>query len=53
MYQQVEVNERQLFIRDADLVFNYRMRGDRLELVSPDGLAHLEMRRLAPDSGLD
>lgn len=53
VYQQVEVNERQLFIRDADLVFNYRMRGDRLELVSPDGLAQLEMRRLAPDSGLD
>lgn len=44
--QDVELNESQLFIRDANLVFNYQVSGDRLTLVTPDGLGELRMRRV-------
>lgn len=44
--QDVEVNENQLYIREANLVFNYRVSGDRLTLVTPDGLSEVRMQRL-------
>jgi Ca-activated chloride channel family protein len=44
--QDVELNENQLFIRDANLVFHYQVSGDRLTLVTPDGLGELRMRRV-------
>lgn len=47
--QDVEVNENQLYIRDANLVFNYTVSGDRLTLVTPDGLGEVRMRRAGED----
>ena len=44
--QDVEVNENQLYIRETNLVFNYRVSGDRLTLVTPDGLSEVRMQRL-------
>jgi Ca-activated chloride channel family protein len=44
--QDIEVNENQLYIREANLVFNYRVSGDRLTLVTPDGLSEVRMQRL-------
>jgi Ca-activated chloride channel homolog len=47
--QSVEVNERQLYIRDADLVFNYRISGDQLTMVTTDGMARLRLRRVSEE----
>lgn len=42
--QSYQVNERQLFIPDGDLLFQYRRNGDRLTLRTPDGEAEIAMR---------
>jgi Ca-activated chloride channel family protein len=43
--QPVQVNERQLRLADVGLVFNYKIKGDRLALVSEDGMSELVLRR--------
>ena len=43
--QNVQVNERQLRLVDVGLVFNYKVKGDRLALVSEDGMSELLLRR--------
>lgn len=43
--QSIQVNERQLRLVDVGLVFNYRIKGDRLALVSEDGMSELLLRR--------
>jgi hypothetical protein len=44
--QNIQVNERQLRIVDANLVFNYRIKGTRLSLVSEDGMSELLLQRI-------
>lgn len=43
--QSIQVNEDQIHIPEAKLVFNYNLRGNRLSLFTPDGLSTLELRR--------
>jgi len=43
--QNVQVNEKQLRLADVGLVFNYKIKGDRLALVSEDGMSELLLRR--------
>lgn len=45
VYQNVQVNDSQLRLVDADLVFDYRVQGDRVYLKTPDGLSELILRR--------
>ncbi len=45
-YQDYEVNERQLFIRDGDLMFRYRRAGDGPSLVTSDGEARITLRKV-------
>lgn len=47
--QRAQVNERQVRLVDAGLVFNYNLRGDRLTMVTEDGTGGLELRREAHD----
>lgn len=47
--QPVQVNEKQLRLADVGLVFNYRIKGDRLTLVSEDGMSQLLLRRNSID----
>lgn len=49
IYQSVLVNESQLSLTDADLTFTYRLSGDRLTLVTSDGMARLQLRRVSED----
>jgi Ca-activated chloride channel homolog len=49
VYQDVRVNERQIFLTDADLTFDYRLNGDRLTLVTSDGEARLRLRRVSEE----
>ncbi|WP_336977541.1 vWA domain-containing protein [Altererythrobacter fulvus] len=44
IWQSYQVNERQLFIPDGDLLFQYRRTGDRLTLRTRDGEAEIAMR---------
>ncbi len=43
--QTIQVNDRQLRLIDADLVFNYRIKGNRLAMVSEDGMSELVLQR--------
>lgn len=44
IYQSYQVNSRQMYIPDGDLLLRYRRYGDRLILRSPDGKAEISMR---------
>jgi len=47
IYQDFEVNERQLRIVDEeDMLFRYRLHGDRLTLRSPNGEAQISLQRI-------
>lgn len=45
-YEQYQINERQIYLRDSGLVMNYDVRGDRLVLVDEDGGARLRLQRI-------
>lgn len=45
VYQDVQVNERQVRLVDVDLVFDYRLQGDRVYLKTTDGDGELILRR--------
>ncbi|HQV03605.1 MULTISPECIES: VWA domain-containing protein [unclassified Novosphingobium] len=45
VYQNVQVNERQVRLVDVDLVFDYRLQGDRIYLKTPDGGSELILRK--------
>lgn len=45
VYQNVQVNERQVRLVDVDLVFDYRLQGDRVYLTTQDGAGELILRR--------
>jgi Ca-activated chloride channel homolog len=49
VYQDIQVNERQIMLTDADLTFNYHLSGDRLTLVTSDGEAQLRLRRVSEE----
>jgi Ca-activated chloride channel homolog len=49
VYQDVQVNERQIHLTDADLTFNYRLSGDQLTLSTTDGMARLRLRRVSDE----
>ncbi len=49
IYQQVQINERQVRIVEGDLVFNYTLRGDRVRLTTVDGMAELVLARAEVD----
>lgn len=46
-YQEYQVNARQLYIPDGDLLFRYRRAGDGLSLISADGEARITLRKAA------
>jgi Ca-activated chloride channel family protein len=50
MYQDFQINERQIYIPDGDLRMNYRVRGDRLTMFTLDGTVKIELRREAADA---
>ena len=45
--QDVQINEKQIYLTDADLVFNYRMKGDRLRLETSDQFAKMTLERVS------
>lgn len=46
-YADYQINERQIFVPEQNLVYDYRVKGDLLTLVHEDGLARVELRRVA------
>lgn len=47
--QGYQINEKQLYIPDGDLMVNYRVSGDKIYLTSKDGQVRIVMRRAALD----
>jgi Ca-activated chloride channel homolog len=45
MYQDFQINERQIYIPDGKMVVNYSVNGDRLRLNSSDGLVNILLHR--------
>lgn len=45
--QPITVNERQVLIKDANLILSYRRSGDRLNLTTQDGQAWIHLQRIA------
>jgi Ca-activated chloride channel family protein len=46
-YADYEINERQIFVPDQNLVYDYRVKGDLLTLVHESGGARVELKRVA------
>jgi len=51
IHQDIRVNEKQIYITDANLTFNYRMKGDRLRLQTSDQFSKMTLERVS--SGID
>ena len=46
-YEQYQINERQIYLPESNLVFDYRASGDRMTLVDESGYARLVLTRVA------
>lgn len=46
-YEQYQINERQIYLPESNLVFDYRASGDRMTLVNESGYARLVLTRVA------